>query len=69
MQADTVNRRDQRFKIHRQDVHQERETMTAPPIEPDADAWQQGSILQLSIKPLQQKADVRHLVETDPSSP
>jgi hypothetical protein len=39
-QADTVNRRDQRFKIHSQDEHQERETITAPPIESGADAWQ-----------------------------
>jgi hypothetical protein len=67
--ADMVHSRDQRFNIHSQDKRKERESITAPPIAPGADAWQQGLILQLSMEPLQQNPDVHHLRQTDPSSP
>jgi len=67
--ADMIQGRDQRFKVHSEDKRLEREPIPSPSIAPGADAWQQGTILQLSLNPLQHKEGMPPHVETKPSAP
>ena len=66
-QANMVDGRDRRFKIHGEAKRRERENIPAPPIAVGADAWQQGDIRQLSLKPLQPDAVVA--LPDEPTAP
>lgn len=59
-QAGLVASRDRRLQIQSKDKRKDRKGIVAPPIAPGADAWQQGHVLQLTLKSLKQDAVVSH---------
>ncbi len=51
-----VENRDKRFNIKSADKVKNRADLNYPPIDPDADSWKTGKVLQLSIGPLTREA-------------
>jgi hypothetical protein len=48
--------RNKRFGISSDEKKQERASLNYPPVDPDADSWQKGEVLQLSLGPMTKDA-------------
>lgn len=55
-----VAERDKRMRISSAEKRQDRQSIPAPAISPGADAWQQGEVMQLLLRPLARREAVPH---------
>jgi hypothetical protein len=55
LSPDLVTGRDRRFGVSSQEKRQNRADIQAPPVDPDANSWQSGEALQLSLGPISKK--------------
>lgn len=58
--TDMVAQRDRRFKIQSEEKRKDRESILSPPISPEADAWEQGDVMQLSLRSFEKDAVLSH---------